>query len=158
MIVLIILGFILIIVGLVGSVAPGLAGPPFSFAALILLSIAKHWEPFSAQFLVVMGGLTGLALVLDYILPALGARRYGASKYGFWGAGVGMIIGIFFIPPWGMIIGAFLGAVAGELIVQDQAQKALRAGWGVFVGFMLGTLFKLILSGVMAFYFIKGLF
>lgn len=158
MIVLILLGSILIIVGIVGSVAPGLAGPPFSFLALILLSIAKHWEPFSAQFLVVMGVLTVLALGLDYVLPALGARRYGASKYGFWGAALGMIIGIFVIPPWGMIIGAFLGAVAGELIVQEQTQKALRAGWGVFVGFMLGTLYKLVLSGVMAFYFIKGLF
>lgn len=158
MIVLILIGFILIIVGIVGSVAPGLAGPPFSFLALILLSIAKHWEPFSAQFLVVMAVLTGLALVLDYILPALGARKYGASKYGFWGAAVGMMIGIFYIPPWGMIAGAFLGAVAGELIVQEKTKKALRAGWGVFVGFMLGTLFKLVLSGVMAFYFIKGLF
>ncbi|MBS3817889.1 DUF456 domain-containing protein [bacterium] len=158
MIVLILLGSILIIVGLLGSVAPGLAGPPFSFLALILLSIAKHGEPFSAQFLVVMGVLTVLALGLDYVLPALGARRYGASKYGFWGAALGMIIGIFFIPPWGMIIGAFLGAVAGELIVQEQTQKALRAGWGVFVGFMLGTLYKLVLSGVMTFYFIKGLF
>lgn len=131
MIILIIIGFILIVVGLVGSVAPGIAGPPFSFLALILLSIAKRWKPFSPQFLIIMGILTVLALVLDYILPAVGARRYGASKYGFWGAALGMIVGIIYIPPWGMIIGAFLGAVVGEMLVQEETSRALRAGWGV---------------------------
>ncbi|MFO7865754.1 MAG: DUF456 domain-containing protein [Candidatus Aminicenantes bacterium] len=156
--VLIVIGFILILVGLIGSVAPALAGPPFSFAALILLSIAKGWEPFSAEFLIIMGILTASALALDYILPAAGARRFGASKYGFWGAAIGMLAGIIYAPPLGMIIGAFLGAVAGEMIKLNEARRALRAGWGVFIGFMLATLYKIVLAGVMAFYYIKGVF
>jgi hypothetical protein len=156
--ILIIIGFILIIVGLVGSVAPALAGPPFSFLALILLSIAKGWEVFSAEFLIIMGVLTASALAVDYILPVMGARRFGASKYGFWGAAIGMLLGIIYAPPLGMIVGAFLGAFVGEMIKLNEARRALRAGWGVFLGFMLGTLYKLILAGIMAFYYIKGVF
>ena len=95
---------------------------------------------------------------LDYLLPAVGAKKFGASKYGFWGAIIGMLLGIIFVPPLGIIIGAFLGAISGELIAGKEASKALKAGWGVFVGVMVGMLLKLILAGVMTFYFIKALF
>ena len=153
MIVLIIIAFICIIIGIIGCLVPGIAGPPFSFAGLIFLSIAKHWEPFSVTFLISMAVLTLVVTGLDYLLPAAGAKKYGTSKFGFWGAIIGMIIGIIYIPPLGMIIGAFIGAVAGK-----QSYKALKAGWGVFTGVMLGMLLKLIASGIMTFYFAKALF
>ena len=92
MIVLIIIGFILLLVGLIGCVVPGIAGPPFSFLALILLSIAKRWEPFSPGFLIGMAVLTIVVTALDYIVPAAGAKKFGASRYGFWGAIFGMIL------------------------------------------------------------------
>ncbi len=158
MIILIILGVICLIIGIVGCIVPGLAGPPFSFLALILLSIAKRWEPFSPVFLIAMAAVTIIVTALDYIVPAAGAKKYGASKFGFWGAVIGMIIGIIYIPPLGMIIGAFIGAFVGELLIGKQSSAALKAGWGVFVGVMIGILLKLIASGVMTFYFIKALF
>jgi uncharacterized protein YqgC (DUF456 family) len=158
MIILIILGVICLIIGIIGCVVPGLAGPPFSFLALILLSIAKRWEPFSPTFLIVMAAMTIIVTALDYIVPAAGAKKYGASKFGFWGAVIGMIVGIIYIPPLGMIIGAFIGAFVGELLIGKQSSAALKAGWGVFVGVMVGILLKLIASGVMTFYFIKALF
>jgi hypothetical protein len=158
MIILIILGVICLIIGIIGCIIPGLAGPPFSFLALILLSIAKHWEPFSPTFLIAMAAVTIIVTALDYIVPAAGAKKYGASKFGFWGAVIGMIIGIIYIPPLGMIIGAFIGAFIGELLIGKQSSAALKAGWGVFVGVMIGILLKLIASGVMTFYFIKALF
>ena len=158
MIVLIILAFICLIIGIIGCVVPGLAGPPFSFLALILLSIAKRWEPFSPTFLIVMAAVTIIVTALDYIVPAAGAKKYGASKFGFWGAIIGMIVGIIYFPPLGMIIGAFIGAFVGELLIGKQSSAALKAGWGVFIGVMFGILLKLIASGVMTFYFIKALF
>ncbi len=158
MIVLIILGVVCLIVGIIGCVVPGLAGPPFSFLALILLSIAKRWEPFSSTFLIAMAAVTIIVTALDYIVPAAGAKKYGASKFGFWGAILGMIVGIIYLPPLGMIIGAFIGAFVGELLIGKQNSAALKAGLGVFVGIMIGILLKLIASGVMTFYFIKALF
>lgn len=158
MIVLIILGCIFIIIGIIGCIIPGVAGPPFSFLALILLSIAKKWEPFSVLFLILMAALTIVITGLDYIIPAAGAKKFGASRYGFWGAVIGMIIGIIYVPPFGLIIGAFIGAFVGELLIGKQSYDALKAGWGVFMGVMLGILLKLIASGIMTFYFVKALF
>lgn len=158
MIVLITIGFIFIVVGLIGCVVPGVPGPPFSFLALVILSIAKRWEPFSLNFLIIMALLTIVVTGFDYVIPAAGARKFGASKYGFWGAIIGMLIGIIFFPPLGMIIGAFVGAVIGETVIGKPSYEALKAGWGVFIGVMFGMLLKLIASGVMTFYFIKALF
>jgi len=78
MIVLIILGLLFALIGLIGCILPVIPGPPLSFCALIILSYAKNWEPFSAIFLIIMAGLTILATVLDYVVPAIGAKRYGA--------------------------------------------------------------------------------
>jgi len=108
--------------------------------------------------LVILGVLTVIVQALDYLLPAVGAKKFGASKYGFWGAIIGMLLGIIFVPPFGIIIGAFLGAISGEIIAGKEASNALKAGWGVFVGIMVGMLLKLILAGIMTFYFFKALF
>jgi len=94
--------------------------------------------------------------VADYITPLLGAKRYGASKWGMWGSVLGMAIGIFF-SPFGMLLGALIGAVAAEWLVQKEKRQALRAVWGVFIGSLLGTVLKLGVSGMMAYYFIRGL-
>jgi uncharacterized protein YqgC (DUF456 family) len=105
-----------------------------------------------------MGIITIAALAADYLLPALGAKKYGASKAGLWGAVAGMVIGLLFFPPFGLIAGAFLGALAGELLAGKRDLEAIKAGWGVFMGVMLATLLKLTASGLMTFYFIRALF
>lgn len=155
---LIILGCICILIGLVGCIIPGIAGPPFSFLALILLSVAKRWEPFRPEFLLAMAGLTVVVSVLDYAMPAAGAKKYGASKAGFWGAVIGMLLGLLYAPPLGLVLGAFLGAIIGEMLSGKAGRDAMKAGWGVFVGVMVGMIFKLIASGIMTFYFVKEFF
>jgi uncharacterized protein YqgC (DUF456 family) len=158
MIVLIILGLLIAMVGLAGCILPVIPGPPFSFLALIILSWAKDWEPFSSTFLIIMAGLTILLTILDYVVPVIGAKKYGASKLGLWGSIIGILIGLFFFPPLGMLIGAIVGALAGELIAGKEIKKALRAGWGVFVGNMLVIVLKLAFSGVILFFYAKEIF
>jgi len=155
MIVLIILGLLFALIGLIGCILPVIPGPPLSFFALIILSYAKNWEPFSTTFLIIMAGLAILATFLDYVVPAIGAKRYGASKLGVWGSIIGMLIGLFIFPPWGMLIGAIIGALAGELAGGKKGKKALRAGWGVFVGNIMGIGIKLAFSGAILFFYIK---
>jgi len=155
---LIIIGLILAIAGMVGCILPIIPGPILSFSALILLSWIKSWQSFSQTFLIVMGILTGLLLLLDYVAPALGAKKYGASKRGLWGSAIGMLIGIFFIPPWGMIVGAFIGALVGELAAGKSGRKSLRAGWGILIGNVLVIGLKLAFTAVVLFYYIKEMF
>lgn len=155
---LIIIGLILAIAGMVGCILPVLPGPILSFCALILLSWVKNWQIFSQTFLIVMGALTVLLILLDYIVPALGAKKYGASSRGLWGSAIGMLIGIFFFPPWGMIVGAFLGALVGELASGKSGRMALRAGWGILIGSVFGIGLKLAFTAVVLFYYIKEIF
>ena len=100
---LIIIGLILAITGMVGCILPVLPGPLLSLCALILLSWIKNWQIFGQTFWVLMGAVTVLLMLLDYVAPALGAKKYGASNRGLWGSAIGMVVGIFFIPPWGII-------------------------------------------------------
>lgn len=153
-----IFGVILALAGLIGCLLPVIPGPPLNFISLLMLSYVKDWQPFSATFLIVMGGLTVLVLALDYIIPAAGAKKYGASKFGVFCSFVGMVIGLFAFPPFGLFIGGFVGAVAGELYKGKAGQDALRAGWGVFVGNLVSIGLKLGLSGIMFFFYVKEMF
>ncbi|MBW1710918.1 MAG: DUF456 domain-containing protein [Deltaproteobacteria bacterium] len=154
-VVLIILGLILAISGLIGCILPIIPGPPLSYIALILLSLAKNWEPFSAAFLIVMGVIALVVLILDYVVPLIGAKKYGATRLGLWGSIIGMVVGIFFFPPFGIFIGGFAGAMAGELFAGKAGNEALRAGIGVFIGNLVSIGLKMGLSGVILFFYVK---
>ena len=156
-VVIIVIGLILALAGMLGCILPIIPGPIFSFLALILLSWIKNWQVFSQPFLIVMGALTAILMILDYIAPALGAKKFGASKRGIWGSAIGMIIGIFFIPPWGIIVGAFIGALIGELLTGKSGKNALRAGWGILIGNVLGVGLKLAFTTIVLFYYIKAM-
>ena len=99
-----------------------------------------------------------MLVILDYVAPAIGAKKFGASKPGIWGSIIGMIVGIFFIPPWGMIVGAFAGALIGELSAGKTSKKAFRAGWGILIGNVFGIGLKLAFSTIILFYYIKEMF
>ena len=155
---IIIFGLFVSLTGFIGCILPVIPGPPLSFLALIILSFAKNWEPFSPIFLICMAVLTLAVCILDYIIPAGGARKYGASKSGVWGSIIGMPLGFFFLPPWGILIGGIVGALAGELIAGKESKMAFRAAWGIFVGYMASTGLKLVFSGVLLFFYIKEMF
>ena len=155
---LISVGLVFALAGLAGCIIPVIPGPLLSFLALIILSFAKHWEPFSPTFLVIMAGLTLLVSLLDYVAPVFGAKKYGGSKSGVWFSALGMFLGIFFLPPWGMLIGAFAGAMAGEWLAGKEGRASLQAAWGVFVGNVVGTGLKLAFCGVIVFFYVKALF
>lgn len=156
-IILTIIGFVLILGGLIGCFAPILPGPPLSFAALILLQFTQK-KPFTTTELLVMGIITVTVTVLDYIIPVWGTKKIGGSKQGVWGCTIGLIFGLFLFPPLGIIIGPFLGALIGEILHGKNSDMAFKSALGSFIGFLLGTLLKFIASGVMTWYFIKGVF
>lgn len=154
----IILGFLCALMGLAGCILPIIPGPPLSFLALIILSFARDWEPFSATFLIIIAGLTLLVTLLDYVVPVLGAKKYGASKLGVWFSVIGMIFGILSFPPWGILIGAFVGATAGELMAGKEGKESLRAAWGAFLGNVVSIGLKLAFCGGILLLYVKEMF
>ena len=157
--IVVIIGVILTILGLIGCIIPGLPGPTFSFIAILILALVQGFvEPLTSNMIIIMVFITVIVTVLDYIVPAAGAKKYGASKWGIWGSIGGMILGIVFFAPIGIIVGAFLGAVAVEMLTGKDSKDALRAGWGVFMGTLFGTILKLAASFYMTYLFINALF
>jgi hypothetical protein len=156
--IIIIIGFILILLGLIGCIVPGLPGPPLSYLGVLLQQLRPSENPFSTRFLIIWALISLGVALLDYFLPIYGTKRYGGSQAGVYGSVAGLLIGLFFFPPFGIIIGPFIGAWVGELISGKNARDALRAGFGSFIGFLSGTAAKLVVSGILTYHFVYSVF
>jgi uncharacterized protein len=151
----IIIGIVLMLIGIAGSILPLLPGPPVCYIALLLQQFREE-KPFSFQFLLIWGVITAAVILLDYLVPMYSTKKFGGSKYGVWGCALGFIAA-FWLGPWGIIIGPFIGALIGELIANQDSQQALKAAIGSFVGFLFGSLIKLVACGVMMYYLIRSI-
>ena len=145
---LLIIAALLILVGIIGCIVPGLPGVPLAYAGLWIAQATERID-FSWQMLLVWGIITIVVSILDYVVPAWGTKQYGGTKYGVWGSTIGVFAGMF-IGALGVIIGPLVGAVLGELIGGKEVAEALRAGWGSFIGLLFGTILKLVCCGLMA--------
>lgn len=145
---LIILSFLLLIGGIVGCILPLLPGPPLSYAGILLLHFTDKAH-FTSTQLIVWLVIVVVLQVVDYITPLLGSKYSGGTSFGNRGCMAGTILGLFFMP-WGIIVGPFIGAVAGELLGGRDLANAIRAGIGCLLGFLVGTLLKV----VVCFYFL----
>jgi len=152
------LGFIIALIAIAGSILPVIPGPPLSLLSLLIISFEKDWQPFSSNFLIIMGIIALVLVVIDYIVPAIGAKKFGASRIGLAGSIIGMIIGFFVFPPFGIFIGTFLGAVIGELISGKKGEAAIKIGIGTFVGNLAGIALKLSFSIFILVMYISALF
>jgi uncharacterized protein len=129
--------------GIAGSFLPILPGPPLSFLGLIALHVSERVH-FESSTLMLWLGVTIAVTLLDYFIPIWGVKSFGGSKAGVRGATVGVLAGIFVFPPWGIILGPFVGALLAERFWNPENNNALRAAFGSLVGFLLGTGLKLI--------------
>lgn len=154
-IIVIVIGSLFSILGIIGCIFPALPGPPLNYIALLLIHFTGIYE-FTTTFLIVYLIINIVVQALDYVLPVYGAKRYGASKKGIWGSVIGIVLGFFFFPPFGVILGALIGAVAGELIAGKKESEAMRAGFATFIASLIMMVAKLALSVIMTFYFVKG--
>lgn len=126
----------LVLLGIAGLVLPVLPGPILVFAGMVCGAAA---DGFQRVGWVTLGALLLLAAAgysLDLVASALGARRQGASRMAVVGATLGALVGLFFGLP-GLVLGPFLGAVAGEYTVRRDLRQAGRVGLGTWLGLLL---------------------
>jgi uncharacterized protein YqgC (DUF456 family) len=176
-IVLVVVAFLFLLAGLVGSVVPAIPGPPLGYVGLLLLQWSGHGG-FSPAFLWLWAGITVVVTVIDNVLPAWMTKRFGGSRMAVIGSILGIIAGMFFVPV-GLLVGPFLGALAGELInsrvharrketdITEPAAvdgnsgggvKALKAAFGAFLAFIVGTGAKLIIGSIMILFAVRAVF
>ena len=143
--IIIILAILAGVIGIAGSIIPGLPGPPVSWVGLLLLFL---WGPeeMPTKTLIIWGAVMVAVSIIDYLVPMYFTKMTGGSRYAERGAMVGLLLGIIFTPI-GMILGSFLGAFLSELYWGGKsAGAALKAAFGSFLGFITGTGLKTIVS------------
>ena len=155
--ILIVLGLFLVILGIIGSVLPVLPGPITGWLGLLLLFLTSA-IPINYYLLGITFFVALLILILDYIIPGIGAKKFGGSKKGANGATLGLIIGLLLPIPLGFVIGAFAGAFIGELIHDPKdLKRAIKSAFGSFIGFLASTTMKLFVSVIFLVIFVYEL-
>lgn len=142
--ILLILAAVLLILGVVGSILPVLPGAPLSWAGLLTFYFTS--VPFNYWVLSITFILALAIMILQYIIPAYGTKKYGGSKWGMVGTIIGLFAGFFIPVPGGIFIGAFIGAFAGELFNKSDSRTAVRAAYGSFIGFIASSFMELIIT------------
>lgn len=148
---------LLILAGLAGTVLPALPGLPLMFAGMLLAAWADGFSRISGWTIGVLAVLTLVSVVVDIASTAMGAKRVGASKLAMFGAAIGTLVGgvVFSVP--GLILGPFVGAMAGELMHGKELAHASRIGFGTWVGLAVGTALKIALAFAMLGVFVFAL-
>ncbi len=145
--------------GLLGSVVPSIPGPPLVFLGALLYSLFHGFIPVGWLTLLVLAVIAALSQVLDYLASAYGAKKFGGSKWGIWGSILGGLLGVLFFSIPGMIIGLFGGAFLLEWWKgEKELPAALKVGGGSLLGFVGGTLMKVVVSLLMVGIFFYDLF
>ena len=152
---LLVIAFLLMLIGIIGCIVPGLPGTPIAYAGLWIAQATERVD-FSWHMLLIWGIVTIIVSILDYVVPAWGTKQFGGTKFGVWGSTIGVFVGLFF-GALGVILGPLVGAILGELISGKDAADALRAGWGSFIGLLFGTILKLICCGLMTWALIQAI-
>lgn len=155
-----------IIIGIVGDIVPGLPGVPISYAAMLLLHFFTDII-YGTNTLVIYGILCLVITVLDYLVPIWGTKKFGGTKAGVRGSTIGLIISVIVLPLLGIVLGPFgiigilagpfLGAYIGEKSAGVDDKLAWRSAIGSFVGFVAGTLLKVVYSLILGFVVIKDI-
>ena len=152
---LIIISLLFMFLGIIGSFLPILPGPLTSWVGLLILHFTNV-VPMNWTFLIITFSIALAIWLLDYFIPAIGTKRFGGSRAGIIGTSIGLVIGLLAPIPGGIIIGPFLGALVGELINKSTFNKAVKAAFGSFLGFLASTFIKFLVAIIyFGFYIIK---
>ena len=151
-----ILVVVLIAVGVAGTVLPALPGSVLVFGGILLGAWIDNFERVSITIVVICGVLTLLAWATDYVAAMMGAKRAGASRLAILGAAIGTVLGVF-TGLLGLVFMPLVGAAVGELIAVRNASRAATVGVSTWIGLLLGTLAKVVLTFMMVGFFVAAL-
>ncbi len=145
------------LIGLVGTLFPIMPGPPLIWIGMLIYGLIVGFDVISPTFLAVQALLALTVMGVDYLFTAMGSRYFGGSKAAIWGAGGGLLVGLFFFPI-GLLIGPFIGATAAELLFRRKTRDAVRSGIGASLGFLGALPIKLAIETGMIIWFIFRIF
>ncbi|OHB87962.1 MAG: hypothetical protein A3D13_07375 [Planctomycetes bacterium RIFCSPHIGHO2_02_FULL_40_12] len=148
-IIIFIISLLIILGGFSGILFPIIPGTPLIWLGVFLYAVCDGFESIGWLLLLIFAVLTIISLALDYLGGVIGAKKFGATKWGLIGSVIGGIAGFFMGGIVGLIFGPFFGAVLLELIVGKDLTGAFKSGAGTLVGFIGGAIAKLAIGVIM---------
>lgn len=153
-----VLGWVLVVAlfaaGMLGAVFPILPGAPLIFIGFLVYGWFFSFELFGVWFWVIQVSILAVLVVADYLVNALGVKKFGGSRASVVGSTIGLLVGPFVIPGIGLLVGPFVGAAAGEMLAGKDVRQACKAGLGALVGFFTGSVVRILLQAIMIVLFI----
>ncbi len=140
--------------GLIGCFIPLIPSPITSWFGFLILYFSSN-NIISFKFLIFTLLISILFFLGDFFLPLITAKKFGSSKKGIIGTGVGLFLGFFILGPIGIILGACIGAFIGELMSNKESEKILGSVGGAIVGVLSGIILKLVVSLVFLFIYLE---
>jgi uncharacterized protein YqgC (DUF456 family) len=144
--IVIIITAVLMFTGLIGSVLPMIPGSPLILLGAFIYGWHTNFEVITWGTLGILLFLVLLTQILDYLASILGAKKFGASRWGMVGAFLGGIIGLLFGGFLGILVGPFIGALLLELLHGQNLKASMKIGLGTLIGFLAGAVGKIIIS------------
>jgi hypothetical protein len=138
-----IIAFLLVMIGILGTLLPMLPGVPLVFMGLLLGAWIDGFAKVSVLTISIIGAITLLALLVDFVASFITVKRAGASKYALWGAAIGALAGLGIL---GLIVGTILGAAIGELMALKDSSQAAAVGLAAGLGFVIALVVKVVLT------------
>ena len=154
------IALVMAVVGIIGCIIPALPGPPLAYASLVLLYLFDNPDnEISGKFMLVWAAAIAAVSILDYVIQPYFTKITGGSSLAVRYSIAGMVAGMIFFPPFGIVAGSFIGALIAELVVNKKPlQNSLLAAFGAFLGFIFGTGLKLAATVTMLYYIIRFIF
>lgn len=150
-----IIAVLLILLGLAGTLVPGVPGVLAVFGGMLLAASIDGFRRIGWPTLVILGLLAVAALIADVVGGLIGAKRVGASRLALLGAAAGPLAGLFFGLA-GALLGPFLGAAAGELVSKGRLLRAARVGLGTWIGLAISAVARVLIVLVMLVVFVAS--
>ena len=98
--------------------------------------------------------LTVLLFLADYLANLHFVDKAGGSKWGMRAATVGLIVGSFVIPPFGVIIVPFLLVLLAESLQKKSFGESIKVAFATLIAFLSGTFAKAIIQLIMIVVFV----
>ncbi len=148
-----ILILVIMLLGLCGTIIPLLPDTPLIVVGAIVHHFAFAPGGASWTTILVLTGLMIVSLALDFVSGSMGAKYFGATRWGAIGGILGAVVGLFY-GPVGLLAGPLAGVLIGELLGGRGLLPAGRSAWGTFLGSVAGMAGKFAIGVLMIGWFL----
>ncbi|MBS3681493.1 DUF456 family protein [Ornithinibacillus massiliensis] len=145
---------VLFIVSFIGVIYPIIPSVLLIWIGFLLYQFGINSDELGWLFWIAVAILTVLLFVADIVANSYFVKKFGGSKWGERAAAIAVIVGSFIIPPFGIIIIPFIAVLVIEMMQKRTLKEAFMASIGSLLGFLGGTVAKVIIQMVMIIIFV----